>query len=71
MLKLSIISISTSPKYLKMLPPERPEYSLKCVKTVGGYKAKPQIPLGELAALLRPRSWIKGIDHSGIGLQHI
>jgi hypothetical protein len=36
LLKLSIINISTSAKYLNMLPPERPEYSLKRAKIVGG-----------------------------------
>jgi hypothetical protein len=36
LLKPSIMSISTPPNYLK-----RPEYSLKCVKTVGGWGEAP------------------------------
>jgi hypothetical protein len=45
-MKLSVISISKPPKYLKMLPPERPDYGLKCVKIVGGWGFAPDPTAG-------------------------
>jgi hypothetical protein len=43
-----------------MLPPERPEYSLKCVKTVGGWDLAPDPTAGAYSAPPDPIAGLRG-----------
>ena len=67
LLKLSVISISTHPKYLKMLPPGRPNYSLKCVKTVGGWGFAPDSTGGAYSVPPDPLAGLRGAAKRQLG----